>query len=231
MTKLVLVILRNGIEKGGDYRIEIGNRSNNFQRIERGASGSKGDLSVNFSTITPKTPNSTLCKVTRVQLTSRFEITAHIPGTSHNLQEHSIVLVRGGRVKDLLGVRYHIVRGTLDTVEVKDHQQGRSKYGSTQGKVVAIHWLLGTFRKRPSQNMAFKLSSELVDAAKGSGDDLRKKEETYRMIGIIFMEYDSLSRCLGGEMVDTRDSKSHAKERGDLSPLQGIILRSLIEFE
>ncbi|KAL8228462.1 hypothetical protein R6Q57_016046, partial [Mikania cordata] len=89
-------------------------------------SGSKGDLSVNFSTITPKKPNSALRKVSRVRLTSGFEITAYIPGIGHNSQEHSVVLVRGGRVKDLPGVRYHIVRGTLDAVGVKDRQQGRS---------------------------------------------------------------------------------------------------------
>nr|YP_010236249.1 ribosomal protein S12 [Belemia cordata]QTD83023.1 ribosomal protein S12 [Belemia cordata] len=85
------------------------------------------DLSVNFSTITPKKPNSALRKVARVRLTSGFEITAYIPGIGHNLQEHSVVLVRGGRVKDLPGVRYHIVRGTLDAVGVKDRQQGRSR--------------------------------------------------------------------------------------------------------
>nr|QNE88362.1 ribosomal protein S12 [Zanthoxylum nitidum var. nitidum] len=77
-------------------------------------------------TITPKKPNSALRKVARVRLTSGFEITAYIPGIGHNSQEHSVVLVRGGRVKDLPGVRYHIVRGTLDAVGVKDRQQGRS---------------------------------------------------------------------------------------------------------
>nr|YP_009972386.1 ribosomal protein S12 [Distemonanthus benthamianus]YP_009972431.1 ribosomal protein S12 [Distemonanthus benthamianus]QNH82521.1 ribosomal protein S12 [Distemonanthus benthamianus]QNH82522.1 ribosomal protein S12 [Distemonanthus benthamianus] len=79
-----------------------------------------------MDTITPKKPNSALRKVARVRLTSGFEITAYIPGIGHNLQEHSVVLVRGGRVKDLPGVRYHIVRGTLDAVGVKDRQQGRS---------------------------------------------------------------------------------------------------------
>ncbi|KAK7366094.1 hypothetical protein VNO78_38530 [Psophocarpus tetragonolobus] len=298
---------------------------------QRQNSGSKGYLSVNFSTITPKKPNSALRKVARVRLTSGFEITAYIPGIGHNLQEHSVVLVRGGRVKDLPGVRYHIVRGTLDAVGVKDRQQGRSsalisnpsrkrkggetdtqfqvskqnsildiidtyrilwkavfdesplikvikkrippftlmsrrgtveektaksdpiyrnrlvnmlvnrilkhgkkslayqiiyramkkiqqktetnplsvlrqairgvtpdiavkarrvggsthqvpvEIGSTQGKALAIRWLLGASRKRPGRNMAFKLSSELVDAAKGSGDAIRKKEETHRM--------------------------------------------------
>nr|QFQ51595.1 ribosomal protein S12 [Leucobryum juniperoideum] len=77
-------------------------------------------------TTTPKKPNSALRKVARVRLTSGFEVTAYIPGIGHNLQEHSVVLVRGGRVKDLPGVRYHIVRGTLDAIGVKDRQQGRS---------------------------------------------------------------------------------------------------------
>nr|YP_010143136.1 ribosomal protein S12 [Salomonia cantoniensis]YP_010143180.1 ribosomal protein S12 [Salomonia cantoniensis]YP_010143218.1 ribosomal protein S12 [Polygala sibirica]YP_010143261.1 ribosomal protein S12 [Polygala sibirica]YP_010480888.1 ribosomal protein S12 [Polygala hongkongensis]YP_010709418.1 ribosomal protein S12 [Polygala subopposita]YP_010709462.1 ribosomal protein S12 [Polygala subopposita]WRK83914.1 ribosomal protein S12 [Polygala tenuifolia]WRK84005.1 ribosomal protein S12 [Polyga len=84
--------------------------------------------------INPKKPNSALRKVARVRLTSGFEITAYIPGIGHNLQEHSVVLVRGGRVKDLPGVRYHIVRGTLDAVGVKDRQQGRSKYGVKKPK-------------------------------------------------------------------------------------------------
>ena len=80
-------------------------------------------------TTTPKKPNSALRKVARVRLTSGFEVTAYIPGIGHNLQEHSVVLVRGGRVKDLPGVRYHIVRGSLDTARVKDRHQSRSKYG------------------------------------------------------------------------------------------------------
>ncbi len=81
------------------------------------------------TTMTPKKPNSAIRKVARVRLTSGFEVTAYIPGIGHNLQEHSVVLLRGGRVKDLPGVRYHIIRGTLDTVGVKDRRQGRSKYG------------------------------------------------------------------------------------------------------
>jgi len=85
-------------------------------------------------TITPKKPNSALRKVARVKLTSKFEITAYIPGIGHNLQEHSVVLIRGGRVKDLPGVRYHIVRGTLDTLGVKNRTQGRSKYGVKKPK-------------------------------------------------------------------------------------------------
>lgn len=81
---------------------------------------------------TPKKPNSALRKVARIKLTSGFEITAYIPGEGHNLQEHSIVLVRGGRVKDLPGVRYKIIRGVLDCIGVKNRQQGRSKYGARQ---------------------------------------------------------------------------------------------------
>lgn len=85
-------------------------------------------------TSTPKKPNSALRKVARVRLTTGMEVTAYIPGVGHNLQEHSVVLVRGGRVKDLPGVRYHIVRGTLDTLGVEDRRQGRSKYGSKKPK-------------------------------------------------------------------------------------------------
>lgn len=85
-------------------------------------------------TMTPKKPNSALRKVARVRLTSGFEVTAYIPGIGHNLQEHSVVLVRGGRVKDLPGVRYHIVRGSLDTVGVKIRKQGRSKYGAKRSR-------------------------------------------------------------------------------------------------
>jgi small subunit ribosomal protein S12 len=85
-------------------------------------------------TSTPKKPNSALRKVARVRLTSGVEVTAYIPGIGHNLQEHSVVLVRGGRVKDLPGVRYHIIRGTLDTLGVADRKQGRSKYGAKKPK-------------------------------------------------------------------------------------------------
>jgi len=84
-------------------------------------------------TTTPKKPNSALRKVARVRLTSQIEVTCYIPGEGHNLQEHSIVLVRGGRVKDLPGVRYKIVRGTLDTAGVKDRKQARSRYGAKKG--------------------------------------------------------------------------------------------------
>jgi len=85
-------------------------------------------------TTTPKKPNSALRKVARVRLTNGIEVTAYIPGEGHNLQEHSIVLIRGGRVKDLPGVRYHIIRGTLDSAGVTDRKQGRSKYGAKKPK-------------------------------------------------------------------------------------------------
>jgi len=85
-------------------------------------------------TTTPKKPNSALRKVARVRLTTGSEVTAYIPGVGHNLQEHSVVLVRGGRVKDLPGVRYHIVRGTLDTLGVEDRKKSRSKYGAKRPK-------------------------------------------------------------------------------------------------
>ena len=88
-------------------------------------------------TTTPKKPNSALRKVARVRLTNGFEVTAYIPGEGHNLQEHSIVLIRGGRVKDLPGVRYHIVRGALDAAGVNDRKQGRSKYGAKRPKPAA----------------------------------------------------------------------------------------------
>lgn len=85
-------------------------------------------------TSTPKKPNSALRKVARVRLTNSIEVTAYIPGIGHNLQEHSVVLIRGGRVKDLPGVRYHIIRGSLDTAGVQDRNQGRSKYGAKRAK-------------------------------------------------------------------------------------------------
>src|SRR5574344_1792531 len=85
-------------------------------------------------TTTPKKPNSALRKVARVRLTNSIEVTAYIPGIGHNLQEHSVVLIRGGRVKDLPGVRYHIIRGSLDTAGVQDRAQGRSKYGAKKAK-------------------------------------------------------------------------------------------------
>jgi small subunit ribosomal protein S12 len=98
-------------------------------------------------TTTPKKPNSALRKVARVRLTNGFEVTAYIPGEGHNLQEHSIVLIRGGRVKDLPGVRYHIVRGTLDASGVNDRRQRRSKYGAKRPKAGAKAGAAGKGRK------------------------------------------------------------------------------------
>ncbi len=89
-------------------------------------------------TTTPKKPNSALRKVARVRLTNTYEVTAYIPGIGHNLQEHSVVLIRGGRVKDLPGVRYHIIRGTLDTAGVNNRMQGRSKYGAKKPKAAKV---------------------------------------------------------------------------------------------
>ncbi len=94
----------------------------------------KRGVCIRVYTTTPKKPNSALRKVARVRLTNGMEVTTYIPGVGHNLQEHSIVLIRGGRVKDLPGVRYHIVRGTLDTVGVANRKQGRSKYGTKRPK-------------------------------------------------------------------------------------------------
>lgn len=94
----------------------------------------KRGVCVRVYTTTPKKPNSALRKVARVRLTNGYEVTSYIPGVGHNLQEHSVVLIRGGRVKDLPGVRYHIIRGTLDTLGVSDRRQGRSKYGAKRPK-------------------------------------------------------------------------------------------------
>ena len=94
----------------------------------------KRGVCVRVYTTTPKKPNSALRKVARVRLTNGFEVTSYIPGEGHNLQEHSVVLIRGGRVKDLPGVRYHIVRGTLDTAGVTNRRQSRSKYGAKRPK-------------------------------------------------------------------------------------------------
>jgi small subunit ribosomal protein S12 len=94
----------------------------------------KRGVCIRVYTTTPKKPNSALRKVARVRLTNGIEVTTYIPGIGHNLQEHSVVLIRGGRVKDLPGVRYHIIRGTLDSVGVQDRKQSRSKYGAKKPK-------------------------------------------------------------------------------------------------
>jgi small subunit ribosomal protein S12 len=106
-------------------------------RIERGRKGSpqKRGVCLQVKTVTPKKPNSALRKVARVRLSNGIEVTAYIPGEGHTLQEHSVVLVRGGRVPDLPGVRYHIVRGALDSTGVENRRQGRSRYGTKKPKV------------------------------------------------------------------------------------------------
>ncbi len=96
----------------------------------------KRGVCIQVKTTTPKKPNSALRKIARVRLTNGMEVTAYIPGEGHELQEHSVVLIRGGRVKDLPGVRYHIIRGTLDTSGVANRRQSRSKYGAKKGKAI-----------------------------------------------------------------------------------------------
>ena len=104
------------------------------KKVTNVSSPQKRGVCTVVKTQTPKKPNSALRKVARVKLTNGMEVSAYIPGIGHNLQEHSVVLIRGGRVKDLPGVRYHIIRGTLDTAGVKDRMQARSKYGAKRPK-------------------------------------------------------------------------------------------------
>jgi len=104
------------------------------RRYERSTGPLKRGVCTQVKTSTPKKPNSAMRKVARVRLTNRIEVTAYIPGEGHNLQEHSVVMIRGGRVKDLPGIRYHIVRGVLDTAGVENRKQGRSKYGAKRPK-------------------------------------------------------------------------------------------------
>ena len=104
------------------------------KKMNESNSPQKRGVCTSVKTVTPKKPNSALRKIARVKLTTGMEVTAYIPGVGHNLQEHSVVLIRGGRVKDLPGVRYHIIRGTLDTVGVAKRKQARSKYGVKREK-------------------------------------------------------------------------------------------------
>ena len=156
-------------------------------------------------TTTPKKPNSALRKVAKVRLTNGFEVVSYIPGEGHNLQEHSVVLIRGGRVKDLPGVRYHILRGVLDTQGVKNRKQRRSLYnvkpavevrsrrvgGATyqvpvevrteRRQALAIRWLIDAARKRGEHTMEDRLSNELFDAVNNRGSAVKKREDTHRM--------------------------------------------------
>ena len=109
------------------YNSKLNRQTNNRAPQKRG-------VCTVVKTVTPKKPNSALRKVARVRLSNGYEVTSYIPGIGHNLQEHSVVLIRGGRVKDIPGVRYHIIRGTLDTAGVKDRMQARSKYGTKKPK-------------------------------------------------------------------------------------------------
>jgi small subunit ribosomal protein S12 len=109
---------------------------NKLVRRKKSAPQKRG-VCVQVKTMTPKKPNSALRKIARVRLTNGIEVTAYIPGEGHELQEHSVVLIRGGRVPDLPGVRYHIIRGTLDTTGVANRKQGRSKYGAKRAKGAA----------------------------------------------------------------------------------------------
>ncbi|WP_440897199.1 30S ribosomal protein S12 [Amphibacillus sp. Q70] len=120
--------------KGSDSPA-LGKGYNSFKKTTTDtASPQKRGVCTRVGTLTPKKPNSALRKYARVRLTNGIEVTAYIPGIGHNLQEHSVVLIRGGRVKDLPGVRYHIVRGALDTAGVEGRMQGRSKYGAKRPK-------------------------------------------------------------------------------------------------
>ncbi len=127
---------RKKINKKSDAPALLWSYNTKKEDMFESAKGSpqKRGVCTRVSTVTPKKPNSALRKVARVRLTNRLEVTAYIPGEGHNLQEHSVVLIRGGRVKDLPGVRYHIVRGTLDAAGVQDRKQSRSKYGAKRPK-------------------------------------------------------------------------------------------------
>lgn len=123
----------NQLIRKGRKRVKVKSKSPALERCPQ-----KRGVCVRVFTTTPKKPNSALRKVARVRLTNGIEVTSYIPGIGHTLQEHSIVLIRGGRVKDLPGVRYHIVRGALDATGVEDRRQGRSKYGAKKPKAKVI---------------------------------------------------------------------------------------------
>jgi small subunit ribosomal protein S12 len=127
----------------GRKRVEKGSKAPDLQfayntlkqrRLKLQGAPQKRGVCTQVRTLTPKKPNSALRKIARVRLSNNREVTAYIPGEGHNLQEHSVVLIRGGRVKDLPGVRYHIIRGTLDAAGVSNRKQGRSKYGTKKPK-------------------------------------------------------------------------------------------------
>lgn len=121
-------------KKTGAPALRYNHNSLKNERVRVPGSPQKRGVCTRVYTFTPKKPNSALRKVARVRLTNGIEVTSYIPGEGHNLQEHSVVLIRGGRIKDLPGVRYHIVRGTLDAAGVSDRRQARSKYGAKRPK-------------------------------------------------------------------------------------------------
>lgn len=133
INQLVRKPRKSKIEKSDSPALNIG--YNRHKKVHtKIAAPQKRGVATRVGTMTPKKPNSALRKFARVRLSNLIEVTAYIPGIGHNLQEHSVVLIRGGRVKDLPGVRYHIVRGALDTAGVADRKQGRSKYGAKRPK-------------------------------------------------------------------------------------------------
>ncbi|MBQ3142516.1 MAG: 30S ribosomal protein S12 [Bacilli bacterium] len=121
------------VKKSKSPVLNVGFNSKDRKKTNN-TSPQKRGVCTRVGTKTPKKPNSALRKYARVRLSNGYEVTAYIPGEGHNLQEHSVVLIRGGRVKDLIGVRYHIIRGTLDTAGVENRRQGRSKYGAKKPK-------------------------------------------------------------------------------------------------
>jgi len=123
----------NKVRKSKAPALEVGFNSKEKKQTNLNSPQKRG-VCTRVGTMTPKKPNSAMRKYARVRLSNGMEVTAYIPGEGHNLQEHSVVLIRGGRVKDLIGVRYHIIRGTMDTAGVDARRQGRSKYGSKKPK-------------------------------------------------------------------------------------------------
>ena len=133
INQLVKTKRKPKVRKGKSPVLNVGFNSMERKSTETNHPQMRG-VCTRVGTKTPKKPNSALRKYARVRLSNGREVDTYIPGEGHNLQEHSVVLIRGGRVKDLIGVRYHIIRGTLDTACVKDRKQGRSKYGAKKGK-------------------------------------------------------------------------------------------------
>ena len=133
INQLVRKRRKNKTKKSKSPVLGIGYNSRTRRQTKTNAPQKRG-VCTRVGTMTPKKPNSALRKYARVRLSNGMEVTAYIPGEGHNLQEHSVVLIRGGRVKDLIGVRYHIIRGTMDTAGVEARRQGRSKYGAKRPK-------------------------------------------------------------------------------------------------